>query len=55
MGDNDSSFTDIPAQNISSSQADFALFHHQDLLTAFDIDKPKKTENTCLQTKSFKF
>lgn len=44
MGNNDSSFTDIPAQNISSSQADFALFHHHDLLTASGAEKPWKQE-----------
>jgi hypothetical protein len=40
LGNNDSSFTGIPAQNISSPQADFSLFHHQDLLTAPDSEKP---------------
>lgn len=40
MGNNDSSFTDIPAQNMSPLQIDFALFHHHDLLTAEDTDRP---------------
>jgi hypothetical protein len=44
LGNNDSSFTDIPAQNISSPQANFFLFHHQDLLTPSDNEKPWKQE-----------
>lgn len=44
MGNNDSSFTDIPAQNMSPLHADFASFHHQDLLTASDAEKPWKQE-----------
>ena len=40
MGNNDSSFTDIPAQNILSSQPEYFNFQHQDLLTAEDTDRP---------------
>ena len=44
MGNNDSSFTDIPAQNILSSQTEYFNFQHQDLLTASDAEKPWKQE-----------